>query len=278
MRATLVMFFLSTISNRTVRLRLQTITIAYEFCRHMADVVLIPHRLFGTVTALSIVCAFAATIGVGCGSSNGIGNKATSGQSAIDRIRVLGGRLKGSEEPLLAKHVYKIDFSGGNVLDDDLVLLQEFENLEYLNLQGTKVTNAGLSQVGKLTRLKDLCLGNCEISDKGLEKLQSLVNLECLELGSTSITGSGLKSLKDMKKLTILYLSNNKLQEGSLESLGELAALEVIDLDSTPLHDSDLESLFKCIKLRKVLLRDTKVSEGGIEDLKVHLPKTHVRK
>jgi len=48
-------------------------------------------------------------------------------------------------------------------------------NLQTLNLEGTKVTDAGMSEVDKLTNLQTLDLGCTKVTDAGLRVLKEAI-------------------------------------------------------------------------------------------------------
>ena len=70
------------------------------------------------------------------------------------------------------------------------------DDLQYLQLSGTRVTNAGLSHLGKLTGLKVLWLYDTPISDIGLVHLRGLTGLRVLNLRSTMVSASGVDALQ----------------------------------------------------------------------------------
>jgi hypothetical protein len=51
--------------------------------------------------------------------------------------------------------------------------LTAFQDLEGLSLNGTKITDAGLTHLARLPRLKELWLRNTPITDAGYQKLQA---------------------------------------------------------------------------------------------------------
>lgn len=78
--------------------------------------------------------------------------------------------------------------------------------LTELNLDGTRIDDEGLIQIGKISSLKILSFRhNGEITSAGLVHLLSLVNLEWLNLRSwTNFTEEGVQQLLSLPKLTKL--------------------------------------------------------------------------
>ena len=68
--------------------------------------------------------------------------------------------------------------------------MAKLQKLEALNLNGTKITDAGLKEVAKLQKLEQLDLDDTQITDAGLKELAKLQNLILLFL----------KALKSQKR------------------------------------------------------------------------------
>lgn len=71
------------------------------------------------------------------------------------------------------------------------------EDLQYLQLSGTRVSNAGLAHLRHLTGLKVLWLYDTPISDAGLVHLQGLTGLRVLNLRSTLTSTAAVDALQD---------------------------------------------------------------------------------
>ena len=70
------------------------------------------------------------------------------------------------------------------------------EDLQYLQLSSTRVTNAGLSYLRGLTGLRVLWLYDTQVNDTGLVHLQGLTGLRVLNLRSTLVSQSGVDALQ----------------------------------------------------------------------------------
>ena len=68
--------------------------------------------------------------------------------------------------------------------------------LQYLQLSGTRVANAGLEHIKHLTGLRVLWLYDTRISDAGLPLLQGLSGLRVLNLRSTLVSKGGINQLQ----------------------------------------------------------------------------------
>ncbi|MGH8006925.1 MAG: hypothetical protein ACREQ3_07940 [Candidatus Binatia bacterium] len=70
------------------------------------------------------------------------------------------------------------------------------EDLQYLQLSGTRIINAGLGYLRTLTGLRVLWLYDTRISDAGLVHLQGLTGLRVLNLRSTLVSPGGVDALQ----------------------------------------------------------------------------------
>jgi len=79
-------------------------------------------------------------------------------------------------------------------------------NLRWLDLGGTRVTDAGLGSVATMPHLARLHLERTAVSDAGLAQLATLTELDYLNLYGTAVTDTGLAALQHLPKLKQLYL------------------------------------------------------------------------
>ncbi|MEJ5922278.1 leucine-rich repeat domain-containing protein, partial [Bifidobacterium thermophilum] len=129
--------------------------------------------------------------------------------------------------------------------------LQVFTNLQWLNLDKTKVSD--LSPLAKLTKLGDLWLSGTQVSD--VSPLAKLANLQYLHLSGTQV--SNVSPLAKLAKLDYLDLSNT--QVSNVSPLAKLTNLKSLNLNGTQV--SDVSSLAGLAKLGVLRLGDTKVSD-----------------
>ena len=89
----------------------------------------------------------------------------------------------------------------------------------WLNLRGTKVTDAGLAHLANIKSLTQLHLERTAVTDAGLAHLSGLENLEYLNLYGTQITDAGLAHLQNLKKLKKLYVWQTGVTKAGAEQL-----------------------------------------------------------
>lgn len=78
-------------------------------------------------------------------------------------------------------------------------------NLLDVNIARTKVTDAGLATLGKMTNLTRLRAEKTGITDGGMDHLKGLANLRYLNLYGTKVTDAGLMKLAELKNLRRVY-------------------------------------------------------------------------
>ncbi len=113
--------------------------------------------------------------------------------------------------------------------DAELSLLPPVaEQLVWLNLARTKVTDEGLATLSELPNLTRLHLELTGITDAGLAHIAGLKQLEYLNLYGTEITDAGLAHLEGLSNLKRLYLWQTKVSYDPAMALQEkIEGLEV---------------------------------------------------
>ncbi len=168
--------------------------------------------------------------------------------------------------PEQAKAIAAIKKLGGMVTRDEKSLDRPVIAVHLLN---TKVTDAGLGNLERLTELRELCFVNTNVTDAGLEHLKGLTNLQTLQLSGTEVTDAGLEHLKGLTKLRELDLwYTTRLTDAGLEHLKGLTKLQGLGLAGTQVTDAGLEHLKGLTKLEGLGLTGTRVTGAGLEHLK----------
>lgn len=109
------------------------------------------------------------------------------------------------------------------------VLPKISQQIVWLKLSDTKVSDATLAEVAKLKNLQKLHLEQTSVTDAGLKNLKGLEHLEYLNLYGTAITDAGLAELAGMKSLKTVYLWQTKVTETGLMNLKKaIPTLEIV--------------------------------------------------
>jgi uncharacterized membrane protein len=93
--------------------------------------------------------------------------------------------------------------------------------VEWLDLGGTSVTDAGLAGLGPMRHLERLHLDQTKVGDGGLARLAGLRRIEYLNLRGTQVTDQGLETLRALPRLRSLYLWQTAVTPAAANALGE---------------------------------------------------------
>jgi DNA-binding response OmpR family regulator len=171
----------------------------------------------------------------------------------------------------------KLDLFRMDVTDKDLGhLTSGLDNLRFLSLADTNVTNEGLVHLKDLKELQELHLDATQVNDDGLPLLTGLENLEVLDLKETQVTDAGLAQLQPLKKLRGLYLTRTGIGDDGLAHLAGFQDMQILILWQTKVTDQGLVHLESLKNLRELILWNTAVTEEGIERLARVLPECDI--
>jgi hypothetical protein len=116
--------------------------------------------------------------------------------------------------------------AAGQMTDAMLEDLRSIEHIRVLRLGGSRgVTDAGMRQLGKLSRLRHLDLSGANITDRGLEVLSLLPELETVSLAWTRVTDTGAAHLAGCARLVSVNLQGTATGNGALRALAGKAHL-----------------------------------------------------
>ncbi|MEX2232811.1 MAG: c-type cytochrome domain-containing protein [Cyclobacteriaceae bacterium] len=141
--------------------------------------------------------------------------------------------LKITPMPLAAGNNYlMVTFSGlPEITDEQTKSLQEInQQLVWLNLSQTRISDQQLAEISKLTNLRVLYLNNTGITDSGLSQLEQLSNLRLLSLVGTGITDESIPTFLKLKTLTNLFLYQSSVTDSGIKRIME--GLEEIKVDT----------------------------------------------
>lgn len=133
----------------------------------------------------------------------------------------------------LSKEQNQLEVSAVNARsfnDAQAAILPKLSNqIVWLKLGDTEISDAALLSISKLKNLQKLHLEETKVTDAGLKQLKQLVNLEYLNLYGTAITDAGLAELAGLKNLKTVYLWQTKVSEQGISALKKaLPTLEVV--------------------------------------------------
>lgn len=151
--------------------------------------------------------------------------------------------------------------------DAEMEALAELESLRWLALNGTAVSDIGLSRIAEQGRLKRLWIGQTEISDAAIPALLACQMLEHLSIEGTQISDQGLQLLSQLPNLTVVAAGGAQQTALGMSKLVKAASLEEVYLDVPSVDDRVAESLANQVNLRVLSLRRSRLSADGCEHL-----------
>jgi len=139
--------------------------------------------------------------------------------SAVDKVQQTGALcMKLAQDTNLLDVEFQL--AGPTISDAQVALLSPLaQQVIWLNLANTKVTDSGLATLEQLKNLRRLHLEKTGITDAGLVHLKGLANLEYLNLYGTSVTDEGIAQLAELKNLREVYVWQSKVTEAGAQSL-----------------------------------------------------------
>jgi len=96
----------------------------------------------------------------------------------------------------IANQILWLDLARSQVTDAGLATIAQMNFLERLHLENTKVTDAGLAKIGKLPALEYLNLYGTKVTDAGAAGLADAKALKKLFVWQTGVTKAGAKALE----------------------------------------------------------------------------------
>jgi YHS domain-containing protein len=117
-------------------------------------------------------------------------------------------------------------------------------NLRWLDLAGTRISDAGLAPIAAMSNLKRLHLERTGVTDAGLAVLSGLAGLEYLNLYGTEVTDAGLDSLEKLPALKQIYLWQTKVTPSGAKTFADART----DKDQVQRWQEEIEKLKAQIK------------------------------
>jgi uncharacterized membrane protein len=108
-------------------------------------------------------------------------------------------------------------------------LTQMKDQVIYLNLGFTSITDEQMTKIGELQNLRMLHLNNTAITDKGISSIHNLKALRNLNLVGTSTTDSTLAVLKKMDQLKNVYLYQTRMSQAAMKDYASSASKLFVD-------------------------------------------------
>ncbi|TLU97893.1 c-type cytochrome domain-containing protein [Dyadobacter luticola] len=117
-----------------------------------------------------------------------------------------------------------------NFDDKQMDLLKSVsQQIAWLKLGDTKITDAALEQIGTFPNLNKLHLEHTVVTDKGVAALKGLKFLEYINVVDTKVGDAGLKDLATMKGLRSVYVWRSAVTDSAVAQVGrQNPALQIV--------------------------------------------------
>ena len=130
---------------------------------------------------------------------------------------------------LVSLPLVDLDLSGADVGDD--APLEKFTQLRTLRLRDTRITDLTVARkLGGLRLLENLDLARTRISNAAMEGLARLTSLHVLDLAYADLDDAGLEKLKGLQQLETLNLDSTHVTDAGVGLLAEFQKLRQLDL------------------------------------------------
>ncbi len=163
-----------------------------------------------------LICMFSVWFCTGCGVAELVWNKFNQ-QEATCGVEERGFEIK---PDIIGRYCLHLDKS--EITDSDLDGIENMEwaeQLQWLFLQDTQVTDAGLLHLKHLTALQLLNLESTLITDAGVEHLKVFAGVVYLDLTGTRISDAGLVHLAELKELVFLSVKRTEVSAEGVAAL-----------------------------------------------------------
>jgi Leucine-rich repeat (LRR) protein len=148
-----------------------------------------------------------------------------------------------------------------------LALESGLEEIQSLNLNGSRVTNHGLKDLGKLSHLTTLDVRNTPVDSDGAAAIASVPSLEVLRIEGSRFSDSGVSALQPLKSLRVLDISHIRLTAQGWQQFLALPELEELAIHGSNVNDEVLLMLSRCPKLRRLSMNDNPITDLGLAQL-----------
>lgn len=135
--------------------------------------------------------------------------------ASLKSVNLLVNPVASEQNLLEVSAVNAPEFSDGKAA----LLTPLAEQIVWLKLGDTKITDAALSEIAKLKNLNKLHLEYTSVGDAGLSNLKDLPYLEYLNLVGTKVTDAGLQSLANLKTIKDVFVWKSGVTDAGIAQL-----------------------------------------------------------
>jgi internalin A len=138
-----------------------------------------------------------------------------------------------------------------------------------VSLRGTWVSDADLRRLNQFHDLNELDLSLTHITDQGMQEIKGLRGVTALDLYYAEyVTDEGVAAIKDWKGLKRLNLHGTKAGDTALEHIAGINTLESLNVGSTLMTDVGLERLTSLTNLKELTMGGNELGDAGLQALR----------
>ena len=170
---------------------------------------------------------------------------------------------RGGEVFVRDRQIYGLSFGPGS-RDGDLDLMKNCADVWQLYLDGSGITDAGLSAAVNFPQLRDVSLVDTLLTDVGLVHLRHS-RLAALDISGTKMTGRGLVHVAP--GLTHLVANRSAFDDEGCSQLPRLSELWILCLQDTKITDEGTKHFAELSALSQLELQRTNITGSGLAGL-----------
>ncbi|HEX5271354.1 MAG TPA: hypothetical protein VFW33_12735 [Gemmataceae bacterium] len=179
---------------------------------------------------------------------------------------------KGMRAVLNCTNVESLHLQNTGVTDETFKQLSGFKKLDYLSLESTKITAAGLDAIAGLP-IKHIGLQGIELTEDAFKALGKMTSLEVLWLSRAKMKAEWLKHVAALPKLRDLNLLGADFDDAAAKYVVTMPGLKSLTLNDTKLGDAGFTELLKAPQLESLYMDGTKVTKEVYQKAKKDHPK-----
>jgi hypothetical protein len=173
---------------------------------------------------------------------------ALAGGASVENTANLGETIS----PIFNEKVAVASESNIKKLTDlNVIVMPVSKDQNYLDVNFINARNLDDSKINLLSNLSEqivwLKLGNTKITDKSFSEITKLSHLTRLNLEHTAVTDAGIRQLKDLKYLEYVNLFDTKITDGGIIALAKLKALKKVYCWQTKVTSAGVNALRKAL-------------------------------
>tara|TARA_R110002111_G_scaffold177322_1_gene243427 strand:+ start:63754 stop:64905 length:1152 start_codon:yes stop_codon:yes gene_type:complete len=142
-----------------------------------------------------------------------------------------------------SKKLFCLNFENIEIRPESLDYLAGVTSQRYLGLQGKSIDDSHAPHIAKLNQITFLMLHDSHVTDEGLIPLTKMQQLHTLFLANTPVTDKGINHLTHSPSLMLLDLSNTAVTDKVKESLLSIPKLQRVNLTGTNVSAKTIQTL-----------------------------------